>query len=165
MYSNLPKASTSPKCTHFLRQNLTLTLPSNQWGLPNIPLLNKKGQFNSRHDLFTFIRITKIIIRVHESFPGRWPKPGVLYEEWKSFSECLNFDVQNSLVWSCHDRGRRAEYQDLFIQTCFEALTELTRWPCLHKIKKSHESLSLSPSHAPSLLLPVCWNCFSVYLA
>lgn len=50
-----------------------------------------------------------------------------------------------------------SEYQDLYIHTP----TALKSWPCLHKIKNSHESVSLSPSHFPSLLLPVCWNWFS----
>lgn len=67
-----------------------------------------------------------------------------------------DLDVQG--LFSCHVRGRSAEYQDLYIQACFETLTALTSWPCLHKIKNSHKSVMLSPSHFPSLLLPVCWN-------
>jgi len=50
---------------------------------------------------------------------------------------------------------------EIYIQTCFEALTALTNWPCLHKIKSRHESGLLPSSHFPSVLLPVCLNWFS----
>lgn len=59
----------------------------------------------------------------------------------KNDNQCLNLrtEEQNSLLWPCHNRGRNVECEELYIQTCFEALTALTNWPRLHKIKSRHE--------------------------
>lgn len=47
---------------------------------------------------------------------------------------------KNFLLCPCHNKGRSVAHEELYIQTYFEALTALTNWPCLHKIKSSHES-------------------------
>ena len=52
-------------------------------------------------------------------------------------SQSLNLttEEQNSLLWPCRNRGKSVKCEELYIQTCFEALTALTNWPFLHKIK------------------------------
>lgn len=46
-------------------------------------------------------------MRAHESFPSRWFKPGVLYEEWKPFSESKDLICEIPLFSLVTiDRGR-----------------------------------------------------------